>query len=78
MRQYEEMTKTVKKVKAIQCNACGKRISMHAGVPAESVVTIRHRYGYPSKRDGDVCRIDICESCFEAWVDMMTIPADRN
>ena len=47
------------------CNCCGKPIV----APFQSSISIKHRFGYGSKYDGDYLDADICEQCLESLLD---------
>lgn len=54
----------------VYCNCCGKeiRIRENTQIALEDYVVIDKSWGYFSEKDGTRQKINICESCFEAWV----------
>ena len=53
----------------IYCNRCGSPICTEGEAGKSSFLTICKEWGYFSERkDGTVHRMDLCESCYDAWV----------
>lgn len=55
-------------VNKVYCNKCGKLLG---GIEAECVEHIDHVIGYGSKYDGEKLAIDLCQTCFDEFVDDM-------
>ena len=47
----------------IFCDKCNEQIR------EENTVKIQHTFGYGSPRDGDTVELDLCEDCFESFID---------
>ena len=53
----------------IYCKRCGSPICTEGEAGKSSFLTICKEWGYFSERkDGTVHRMDLCESCYDAWV----------
>lgn len=74
MRQYTMLEE--KKVTKIICNKCKREIEVINGIPREDVLTVEKRWGYFSKKDNEVHRFDLCESCYDEWVMSLEIPVE--
>ncbi len=54
----------------VYCNCCGKEIQMKGKtqIALEDYAAIEKSWGYFSKKDGIRQKMNICETCFDAWV----------
>lgn len=77
MRQYQsrETKETKKELNKIICNRCGKEIPVGA-VPSEGVFSVDYKWGYPSEKDGQRHRFDLCEECYDSLLASFKIPAE--
>ncbi|MEF9945992.1 MAG: hypothetical protein RR869_05885 [Lachnospiraceae bacterium] len=75
MRQFE-MKKT-KEVVRIYCNQCGKEIHVSNGTPQEDVLSVEKRWGYFSGKDNEVHRWELCEDCYDKWIQSFVIPVEK-
>ncbi len=74
MRQYKiTETQTIEK---IICNKCGKEIVVKNEIPEADVLSIDKRWGYFSKRDNEVHKMDLCEQCYDEWIATFQIPIE--
>lgn len=57
------------------CNCCGKEIRMKqdTGIALEDFVAIDKIWGYFSEKDGIRQKMNICEACFDGWVQSFAI-----
>lgn len=78
MRQYHTELRETKELEKIICNKCGKEIAVTRGIPQEDVLDIEKRWGYFSEKDGQTDRFDICEDCYEEWIESFLIPVTRS
>lgn len=63
--------------KKIICNQCGKEICQE-GEDRCDFLEIEKRWGYFSnKKDGQIHRIALCESCYEQWISGFAIPPEQ-
>lgn len=53
----------------VYCNCCGKEIQFkeNTQIALEDYVAINKNWGYFSNKDGIRQKMNICESCFDAW-----------
>lgn len=64
----------------VYCNCCGKEIKFkeNTKIALEDYVTIEKSWGYFSGKDGIRQKMNICESCFDAWVQKFALlPAEE-
>ena len=78
MRQYHTELRETKELEKIICNKCGKEIVVTRGIPQEDVLDIEKRWGYFSEKDGQTDHFDICEDCYEEWIESFLIPVTRS
>lgn len=72
MRKYHTVQKEEQELEAVVCDCCGKKIAAKNGIATEDFLHIRKEWGYFSRKDGDIDEFDICEDCFERWVQGFT------
>ena len=75
MRQYKMQEK--KEVEKIICNKCGKEILVENGVAEADVLSVQKRWGYFSNKDNDVHEFDLCEECYDKWIETFAIPIEQ-
>lgn len=68
MRRYE------KQQLEIVCNKCGRQIKMQNDIPLEDVFHAQKTWGYFSGKDGVEQSWDLCETCYEQFVNGFAIP----
>ncbi len=64
----------------VYCNCCGKEINFKQDtqIAMEDYVRIEKSWGYFSDKDGICQKINVCESCFDAWVGSFALaPAEE-
>lgn len=63
----------------IYCNCCGGQICTAEKKSETSFLTIDKEWGYFSRgRDGEIHSMDICEACYDKWVQTFAIkPQNR-
>ncbi len=74
MRQYN--IEETKKLKKIICNKCGKEILVENDVPEKDVLCVQQRWGYFSEKDNEVHHFDLCEECYDKWIQTFQIPVE--
>ncbi len=57
------------------CNCCGRAIREEAAVPREEFLHVEKTWGYFSEKDGEKQEFDVCEACYDEWVQGFLIPA---
>lgn len=59
----------------IYCNVCGERLE---AIPEANTLkehlSIKKEWGYFSGKDFKVHSFDVCETCYDKWVDTFAIP----
>lgn len=63
----------------VYCNCCGKEIQFkeHTQIAMEDYVTIDKSWGYFSDKDTIRQKMNICESCFDAWVSTFALAPEE-
>lgn len=74
IRQEISWETTVCPEKRQVCNCCGRDIPVYPSPDAGEFVDIVKKWGYFSGKDGEIHRISVCESCYDAWVASFVIP----
>ncbi|MBS6194330.1 MAG: hypothetical protein KH828_01935 [Clostridiales bacterium] len=69
MRKYDQ-DKLIK----IICNKCGKELPAEQEIVKEGVCTLEADWGYFSDKDGEHHEFDLCEECYDIWVNGFKIP----
>ena len=75
MRQYK-MQET-REVEKIICNKCGKEIIVKNGILEEDVLSVQKRWGYFSNKDNEMHEFDLCEECYDKWIETFMIPIEQ-
>ncbi len=73
MRMYETVTRNSEKVEKVLCNCCGKEIKKEQGYFSDHL-HIEKQWGYFSQKDGRKDDFDICESCYDKFVNSFVLP----
>lgn len=61
----------------IVCNKCGKELKVEKGMIREGYFTADARFGYFSGKDGTRQKFDLCEDCYDKWIQTFCIPAEE-
>ena len=72
MRKY---TKSGELLRAV-CNSCGKELKVENGILMEGIFSAENIWGYFSDKDMEVHSLDLCESCYDAWVSSFAVPVE--
>ncbi|MCL2052238.1 MAG: hypothetical protein FWG91_11030 [Lachnospiraceae bacterium] len=72
MRIFEE--NNPKKILAINCNKCKKTIMAEDNIIKEGIFEASYRFGYFSKKDGEIHSFDLCEDCYDEITGDFLIP----
>ena len=75
MREYK--IQESKELEKIICNKCGKIIRICNGISEEDVLSVEKRWNYFSAKDNDVHRFDLCEACYDEWIETFQIPVEQ-
>ncbi len=63
-------------LETVICNRCGKKMVVERGILREGALMLDHSWDFFSEKDGEVHHIDICESCYDDWVDQFKIAVE--
>ena len=58
----------------IICNCCKKIIQEKSQIPRTDFLHVEKEWGYFSKKDGEIQEFDLCEACYDKWVESFQIP----
>lgn len=75
MRQYK--IQETKEVEKMICNKCGKEVLVKNGVPQADMLSVEKRWGYFSEKDNEVHEFDLCEECYDKWIQTFLIPVEQ-
>ena len=70
MRRYDELSRLT----GVQCNCCSKELSVENGIVKEGCFSVDYSWGYFSNKDGLCHKLDLCEACYDRFVNELTIP----
>ncbi len=70
MRQYLDKNT----LKRIVCNQCGRELKLENGIVQEGVFHGEARWGYFSRKDGEIHSFDLCEGCYDRLSGGFSIP----
>ncbi len=58
----------------IICNQCGKEILVSNDIVRAGTFSVEYKWGYFSDKDGEAHGIDLCEECYDTWVQGFKVP----
>lgn len=58
----------------IICNCCKKVVQKEGAVPDSEFLHVEKVWGYFSDKDGERQEFDICEACYDKWVEGFKVP----
>ena len=76
MRQYDIRNTEIKEIRKIICNKCKKEIVITDGIAREDVLAVEKRWGYFSDKDNEVHRFDLCEECYDKFIQSFAVPVE--
>ncbi len=76
MRVYRNTATTEQQISEVICNRCGKHLKVEEGILREGCFQTEYNFDYFSKKDGFSYHFDICEDCFDAWVEQFCLPPE--
>ena len=74
MRNYLKIEENI--LDKVCCNKCGRALKVENGYLKEGSFSVDHVFGYFSKMDGVRHSFDLCEKCYQNWIDSFMIPVD--
>ncbi|NLM48446.1 MAG: hypothetical protein GX198_06490 [Epulopiscium sp.] len=73
MRKYKAVPIEKEVIDEVYCNICGKKIEKVSPNQFEDYLHIEKLWGYHSKNDGKKDEIDVCQACYEKWINSFKI-----
>lgn len=61
----------------IYCNGCGRKIEYRGEILQEDVLHMEKSWGYFSEKDGERHSLDLCEECYDKWIEKLSIPVTK-
>ena len=71
MRKFEDENEL--NLVELQCNCCGRIMNLEKGIIMEGFFHVDYQWGYFSKKDGIIQSFDLCEECYDKWIDNLQI-----
>ena len=75
MREYREKEQLEAHLTKVVCNQCGKELVVEGGIIKEGCFSVDHEFSYFSNKDGYIYSLDLCEDCFDRWINGFQKPA---
>lgn len=72
MRKYGENNQLME----ANCNCCKKSLKIQNGIITEGVFSVEYAFGYFSRKDEEIHKFDLCEACYDKWIQKFEIPVD--
>ncbi len=72
MRKYSENNQLTKAV----CNCCNKELKVRNGIITEGAFSVEYKFGYFSHKDEEIHKFDLCEKCYDIWVQTFEVPVE--
>ncbi|MBE5936352.1 MAG: hypothetical protein E7262_11345 [Lachnospiraceae bacterium] len=66
----------MRKKNQIICNMCGKKVKYIEGLLKEDYCEIIKEWGYFSKKDMEVHKFNLCETCYDRLVEGFEVPIE--
>lgn len=66
------------KNETIVCNKCGRKLEIKDGILREDGLFVVKEWGYFSKKDLQIHRFCICESCYDQLTESFAIPLEHD
>ena len=75
MRIYKDDKGT--ELMSVVCNKCSNNLKVENGIVKEGCFRVQYEFGYFSKKDGEIQKFDLCESCYDKLVANFIIPVEK-
>lgn len=60
----------------VYCNQCGKEMKKENGILKEDGIFVVKEWGYFSHKDLQIHRFNLCEPCYDQWIQEFVVPVD--
>lgn len=74
MKKYEKTIIEENILTKVYCNKCGKAIDHEVIRGKSDYISIEKEWGYFSNKDMEVHSFDICEACYDEFINSFKIP----
>lgn len=68
MRNFIKKEQEELQLDKVFCNQCGKELKVEDGIVKEGCFHSDYAFDYFSGKDGYLYSLDLCEACFDRWV----------
>lgn len=65
------------KTTSVTCDCCGKTIKGEHASDMGDITDVVIQFGYGSRFDTDIWKMDICDDCLEKWVSTFKYPIEK-
>ena len=65
------------KLTQVRCNGCGRELKLEKEMVREGYFAADICFGYFSRKDGLRHKFDLCEDCYDKWIDTFAIPVEE-
>ena len=65
------------KLTQVRCNGCGRELKVEKEMLREGCFTADVRFGYFSRKDGVRHKFDLCEDCYDKWINTFVLPVEE-
>ena len=65
-----------KKISAVICNGCGRKLKVENGILKEGCFFGKQTFGYFSSMDGETHSFDLCEDCYKRLTGDFAVPVE--
>ena len=73
MRIYSEQQELTEVI----CNMCQRHLKVENSIIKEGCCSLEQRFGYFLTKDGIAEKFDLCESCYEKFINQFQIPVEQ-
>lgn len=77
MEKYEEKMIKDTVLTKVYCNKCGKLIFDHDTKKKSDYLSLTKEWGYFSNKDMEIHNFDLCEACYDAFIESFKYPPNR-
>ena len=78
MREYETIEVKTVVIKAVNCDKCGKKLSIPETPEYFDGCEVVMSYGYGSDRDGGQVFLDLCNKCADEIIENLKLGGDTH
>lgn len=73
MKKYNQDNR----LQGVVCNQCGKELRVESGILMEGILEVKQNFGFFSGKDGETHSFDLCEACYDKWIEGFAVPVQK-